>query len=129
MFTILLVEDQAICREPLAKLLRYEGYRVLTAANGIQAITALQTAPVDLLLLDLILPKMNGLALLQQIRENEKWRSIPVIAVTGSMDSSQIARLIELRVSEIFSKMRFSIEELLASIVKHLPEAQPTSSA
>jgi CheY-like chemotaxis protein len=116
MSKILLVEDQAICREPLGKLLKYEGFHVTTASNGVEALSILESNAVDLLLLDLILPKMSGLSLLEQLRADARWKQLPVIALTGSMDSFQIHRAQELRVSAVLTKMRFTVEELIANI-------------
>ena len=122
MSTILVVEDQAICREPLAKLLRYEAFAVATAANGIEALQVLEHQPIDLLLLDLILPKLSGISLLQQLRRDERFRDLPVIALTGTMDSWLVAQVVELNAKEVFSKMRFSLEDLMKEIRKALPD-------
>ena len=127
MSTILLVEDQAICREPLAKLLRYEGFNVVAASNGIEAMQILNEHPIDLLLLDLILPKLSGLALFEKIRREPRWCELPVIVVTGVMDSSQIAHVVlELNAKEVFSKMRFSLDELLRTIRESIPIQETT---
>src|SRR5688500_10324058 len=58
---ILLVEDTPIVREPLARLLRDEGFQVIAAADGADAMMQLETQVVDLILLDVLMPHMNGL--------------------------------------------------------------------
>ncbi len=118
---ILLVDDSAIAREPLAKLLAYEGYDVLAASNGLEAIETLRDHPIDLLLLDVIMPKMNGIQLLESLRQQEAYKNLCVIAVTGSMDRAHLLRLRELGVSEIVIKARFKIDELLNRVKCHLP--------
>ena len=115
---ILLVDDSAIAREPLARLLSYEGYDVLAASNGLEAISALSDQNVDLLLLDVIMPKMNGIQLLEFLRQQERYKNLAVIAVTGSMDGAQLSRLRELGVREILTKARFKIDELLNGVKK-----------
>ena len=110
---ILLVDDSAIAREPLARLLMYEGYDVLAASNGIEALSTLRDHNVDLLLLDVMMPRMNGIQLLEALRQQERYKNLAVIAVTGSMDLTHLSRLRELGVSEILSKARFKIDELL----------------
>lgn len=126
MYTILLVEDHAVCREPLAKLLEYEGFSVITAENGVEALQVFNDeAPVDLLLFDLIMPKMSGPKLLQAVRKDTRWQHLPAIVMTGSMDASLIAKLSELNVRDIFSKMRFSMDEQLASIRACVPAMSP----
>src|SRR5256885_2299324 len=118
---ILLVDDMPITREPLAKILAYEGYDVLAAGNGLEAIETLRDHPIELLLLDVMMPKMNGIQLLEALRGQERFKSLAVIALTGSMDRAHISRLRELGVSEIVTKARFKIDELLARVKVHLP--------
>ena len=117
---ILLVDDSPMPREPLARLLAYEGYDVLAASNGLEAIDTLRDQSVDLLLLDVMMPKMNGIELLESLREQERYKDLVVIAVTGSMDRAQLTRLRELGVTEIVIKARFKIDELLDHLKTHL---------
>ncbi|HEV8605163.1 MAG TPA: response regulator [Tepidisphaeraceae bacterium] len=118
---ILLVDDSPMAREPLAKVLAYEGYDVLAVSNGLEAIETLRDHPIDLLLLDVIMPKMNGIQLLENLRGQEQWKNLNVIALTGSMDRAHISRLHDLGVSEILIKARFKIEELLNRVKAHFP--------
>jgi DNA-binding response OmpR family regulator len=117
---ILLVDDSAMAREPLARLLAYEGYDVLAASNGLEAIETLRDHRIDLLLLDVIMPKMNGIQLLESLRQQDCYKNLCVIAVTGSMDRAHLLRLRELGVSEIVIKARFKIDELLDRVKCHL---------
>ena len=117
---ILLVDDSAIAREPLAKLLAYEGYDVLAASNGLEALSTLRDQSIDLLLLDVIMPKMNGIQLLEALRQQDRYKNLAVIAVTGSMDGAQLLRLRELGVREIVAKARFKIDELLSRVKSYL---------
>ena len=116
---ILLVDDSAIAREPLARLLSYEGYDVVAASNGLEAIEALRDHNVDLLLLDVMMPRMNGIQLLESLRPQDQYKNLPVIAVTGSLDGTHLSRLRELGVSEILNKARFKIDELLNRVKMH----------
>ena len=120
---ILLVDDMPITREPLARILAYEGYDVIAASNGLEAIETLRDHPVELILLDVMMPKMNGIQLLEVLREKEEWKNLAVIALTGSMDRAQISRLRELGVIEILTKARFKIDELINRVKAHLPIA------
>jgi chemosensory pili system protein ChpA (sensor histidine kinase/response regulator) len=113
---ILLIEDTPIVREPLARLLREESFQVITATDGADALAQLETHVVDLILLDILMPHMNGLTFLDRIRGDAKLRDIPVIAVTGIVDSGNLARLRELGVKSILHKVRFSFEKLLDEI-------------
>jgi CheY-like chemotaxis protein len=120
---ILIVEDTPIVREPMARLLKSEGYAVTSAANGVEAIAALEKEPVDLVLLDVLMPKMNGVTFLETFRANPRWADVPVIAVTGVLDSTWLLRLRELNVRTVINKGRFEVEGLLSEVHRNLPQA------
>jgi len=121
MCSILIVEDSAIIREPMTKLLRFEGYDVVPAANGIEALAILKQRSIDLILLDVMMPRMSGITLLEKIRASPAWHKMPVVAMTGVMDSGQLGRLCELRVRSILAKGGFTFENLLREIHSHAP--------
>src|SRR4051812_15322091 len=126
MCRILVVEDTQIVREPLSRLLRGEGFHVLTAADGSEAMGVLNDLeqPVDLVLLDVLMPRMDGVAFLTAIRSDARFRELPVIGLTGVSDSGRLARLRELGVKEIVHKVRFTFDGLMEDIRRHLPVMQ-----
>jgi len=79
--TILLVDDDVSVRQSIAHLLDAEDFRVLSAANGTEAITILQTQPIDLILLDLNMPGKNGWETFQHISFDPP--AVPVIIITA----------------------------------------------
>lgn len=121
MSTILLVEDTPIIREPLARLLASEGYDVLAASDGLQATALLNQRRADLILLDVMMPHMDGLAFLQNMRSNPKCAELPVIAMTAVLDSQRLSRLRELGVKSIITKGNFHFENLMTEVRTHLP--------
>ncbi len=123
MHRILIVEDTPIIREPMARLLRSEGYAVDSAANGVEAIASLGQNPADLVLLDVLMPKMNGVTFLETFRADARWTDVPVIAVTGVLDSTWLLRLRELNVRTVIHKGRFDLDGLLAEVHRHLSQA------
>jgi chemosensory pili system protein ChpA (sensor histidine kinase/response regulator) len=118
---ILLVEDTHIVREPLGRLLRAEGFEVTVAADGAEAMAALQDRSPDLVLLDVLMPRMDGIAFLSSLRSDERYRTLPVLALTGTSDSTRLNRLRELGVCGILHKVRFTFDGLLEEIRRHLP--------
>ena len=119
--SILVVDDHPVTREPLAKLLRYEGFSATCAANGVDALAELERMPPpDLILLDVLMPRMNGVDFLQAVRADPRWRDIPVIALTGVMDPNQIQRLSELGVVDIMTKAKFTVDELFERVRAHV---------
>ena len=123
---ILVIDDHPVAREPLATLLRYEGYDAICAGNGLEALESMKLSRPDLILLDVLMPKMNGLDFLERVRADARFRDIPVIALTGSMDPKQIDRLHALGVVEVITKARFTVEQLLEHIRTH---ARPPRAA
>jgi CheY-like chemotaxis protein len=116
---ILVVDDTALARESVAKLLEYEGFKTIRAANGKQAYATLYIQKPDLVLLDLMMPEMDGITFLRMIRRNPRWEHIPVIVLTGLRDHNQLVeRARELNVSDMVSKATFGFEDLLRRIRK-----------
>lgn len=80
---ILVVEDDQPTRELMVRTLEKEGWRVAAAENGRQALEAVPAFAPDLILLDLMMPEMDGFQLIHALRERDEWRDIPVVVVTA----------------------------------------------
>src|SRR5579864_6859882 len=83
MSKILVGEDNAVNRELVRELLESFGHDVIEAENGHEVLQQLQREPVDLVLLDIQMPVLDGYAVLQSIRQNEKLKTLPVVALTA----------------------------------------------
>lgn len=83
---ILVVDDDDCVRSLLRDILECEGFHVQTATDGAQAIAALQTALPDCVLLDVMMPGLDGLAVLEYVRASEAGTSLPVVMVTALTD-------------------------------------------
>ncbi len=81
--TILIVEDNDVLRQGLEALLQAEGYLVLTAAHGFDALDQMQSIPPDLILSDISMPEMDGYAFFERVRARPDWISIPFIFLTA----------------------------------------------
>ena len=82
-YTILIVDDESIARDILKGHLITEGYNLVSVSSGFQALQHLERNPVDLVLLDVMMPYMDGFEVCRQIKKDERWRDIPVILVTA----------------------------------------------
>ncbi len=90
MKTILVAEDHAVNRELVKEILQSAGYAVLEAADGEEVLLLLQENRPDLILIDLQMPKLDGVGTLRRIRANPEWRTLPVIACTAfAMENDQ----------------------------------------
>ena len=82
MRTILVVDDDDMFRELVTEILTQGGYRVLKAEDGVKAWEKMQAQKVDLAVLDLNMPNMDGLELTRKIRDDVKYRNLPVLLLT-----------------------------------------------
>jgi len=92
---ILAVDDLQENRELVARNLSRNGHIVITAANGEEALRALEQSDVDVVLLDLLMPGMDGREVLRRIKEHPDWRATPVIVISGNQDMDGIIECIE----------------------------------
>lgn len=116
---MLVVEDTAIAREPLVKLLQYEGYDAHGVGNGQEALDALSVHEPDVVLLDILMPVMNGLEFLSTIRGDaqwERWKNLPVIVLTAVRDDVCERDVKTLGVQGFILKTGFSLDELMGMI-------------
>lgn len=118
MSRVLIVEDTAVARQTLAKLLRYEGHEPACAANGLEALRMLEQSSEspDVVLLDLMMPKMDGVKFLETVRQTERFAGLRVIVMTGSMDSASLNRIRALGVEALMDKAGFDLELLLEQL-------------
>jgi two-component system, OmpR family, response regulator len=86
---ILIVEDSPEVAEAFALLLEQEGYRVTTSSNGSEALAFLKRERPQLVFVDLVMPILNGLQLIEQMRKDEDLSAIPVVAVTASLHRAE----------------------------------------
>ncbi len=81
--TVLVVEDDDDSLFALKSILRLKGYRVIEAWDGKQAVQVAETHAVDLILLDLVLPRLHGLGVVRRLRESPKHEALPIVIMTG----------------------------------------------
>ena len=115
--TVLVVEDEESTRLMLAQQLRKSGYRVVLANNGREALERLEESLPDLVLVDLVMPEMDGTTLIHAMRADRRFRNLPVTVVTGRKLSSEEWHDLERYVSAILAKSR-SLDEELARVLK-----------
>jgi adenylate cyclase len=94
--SVLIVDDMPMVLESLVALLEENGHAVSTARTGAQALELVYTSTFDLIFLDLTLPDIDGLQVLQYLKGDMEWRHIPVIVVSGREDPESIVRCFEL---------------------------------
>ena len=116
---ILVVEDERSIADLVAEALKRQGYRVETAGDGDQALEAAESTLPDLIILDLMLPKLDGWEVCRRLREEETTRRIPIIMLTARRDEKDVVAGLELGADDYLRKP-FSLAELLARVKAHL---------
>jgi CheY-like chemotaxis protein len=129
---LMVVEDEPENRLFIGLLLRTEGFDVVEAEDGPTALAVLeQETPPELILLDVMMPGLNGWQVYQRLRENPRWRNIPVVMLTALAQRSDVERAVELGVDGYVTKP-FEPADLLHTIEKALggtahPSPQPAA--
>lgn len=114
--TILVVDDELLIRKVIREYLESENYKVLEAENGLDALRVLSSNKVNLIILDIMMPKMNGFACLEEIR---KTKDIPVIMLSAMKEETDKLNSFNLGVDDYVTKP-FSPKELIARVKAHL---------
>jgi two-component system, cell cycle response regulator DivK len=123
MTRILIVEDNPMNMELTQDLLEFYGYDVIQAEDGIKALERLAESKFDLILLDMQLPKMDGIELLERIKKNPATADIPVIAVTAHAMKGSEEYFVEMGCVDYISKP-IDIHRFRALIDKYIGEYQ-----
>lgn len=118
---ILVVDDEVLIRDNLASLLERSGFKVVAASDGQDALNKLSHVEVDLIVLDVIMPRMDGRETLRQLRQSRNW--IPVILLTQVGDAAERAMALEEGADDYLNKP-FDAHELIARIKTVLRRTQ-----
>ena len=118
MATVLVIDDDKYIRKTLVKILEKEGYKVMEAADGQEAIQYLSENQVDLVLSDMDMPKMNGMDMMKKIRSLPQHRELPVLALTSL--ESETDRMIGIEAGFAEYLMKFDRDSVLSAILRHL---------
>jgi DNA-binding response OmpR family regulator len=118
--TILVVDDETDLREAIATALEYEGFVVVKAADGEEAVTQAESVKPDLILLDILMPKRDGIVALKDIRGTEWGKEIPVIVMTVLDDMGKIAEAIEAGADEYLVKTNIALGVLVEKVKSRL---------
>jgi two-component system aerobic respiration control protein ArcA len=113
--TILLIEDDETIRSALRRLFENEGYRVLAAADGTQLSTVLDDAPVDLIMLDIGLPWINGFELAEMMKAHQDLKDIPLIFLSGRTGDADIKKGFDVGCDD-YIKKPFDIEKVKRTV-------------
>lgn len=113
---LLLVDDDVASLEAMSRILEAAGWHTITARDGIEALAVLTKTRPAAIVLDLIMPEMDGFEFLEHLRDDQHLRSIPVIVMSGKDPTDAEQAFLRARVSTVLKKGSHTAEDLLASI-------------
>lgn len=118
--TVLIVEDEQSMQRALKNKLEHAGYQILTASDGEGAMAAMKSTKPDLVLLDLIMPKMDGITVLRQVKADDALRSVPVVILTNLSSGDKVAEAMQLGTFDFLVKANYSLDDVLKKVIDRL---------
>jgi len=117
---ILIVEDDPILSKMYREKFTFEGFSVLTARDGEEGLKMALEEKVDLILLDIMLPKMSGVDLLEKLRQDPKGKVLPVIALTNLAQQEEKKKSQDLGIKDYLVKAMQTPEEVVNKVKEYL---------
>jgi len=117
---ILLVEDEEIMISLLQKKLTKEGYEISVARDGEEGLKAMREVRPDLVLLDIIMPKMGGFGVMEGMQKDKELKKIPVIVISNSGQPVELDKAQKLGAKDWLIKTEFDPQEVLNKVVKQI---------
>lgn len=118
--SVLVVEDDPVLLKMYSEKFTFEGFEVLNAKNGEEALDVVKDKNVDIILLDIMLPRMSGTDFLERLRGDDKKKDIPVVALTNLAEESEKQRAIKLGVEEYLVKAMQTPEQVVEKVKKYI---------
>ena len=119
---ILFIEDEQTLQKTLGDILKKEGYEVVSALDGETGLRLVGTEKPDLILLDVILPKIEGFDVLKKLKEDPNTKNIPVIILTNLEEMEHVEKALQLGATTYLVKTDSSLEDVLEKVEKSLKE-------
>lgn len=113
---ILFIEDEEALQKTFTEALRKEGYETFSALNGEIGLKLAKKEKPDLILLDLILPRLNGFDVLKSIKEDKETKSIPIIVLTNLEAVENVEKAIELGAMTYLVKANYGLDEMVEKV-------------
>ena len=120
MTKILFIEDEQALQKALGDILGEEGYEVISALDGETGLRLAKTEKPDLILLDIVLPKIGGFEVLKKLKEDPETEEIPVIILTNLEEIEDVEKALRLGATTYLVKTEYSLEEVIEKIKKSL---------
>ena len=120
MAKVIIIEDEEVLLSLLNKKLVQEGYEVEIAKDGEEGLNKLKQIKIDLILLDIIMPKMGGFEVMEEIKKDDNLSKIPIIVISNSGQPVELARAKELGAKDWLIKAEFDPQEVVEKVKKQI---------
>lgn len=120
--TILIAEDEKSLSKALTDKFSSENFDVVSVSNGKECLEVLENQKPDFLILDLVMPEMDGLELLDKISSNEDMKNLPVLVLTNLSDMDKISQVIEKGVHDYLVKSDNSLDSIVEKVKERLKD-------
>lgn len=117
---ILFIEDEPALQKTCAEILNQKNFQIISALDGEAGLKLAETKKPDLILLDIILPKVHGFEVLKKLKEKPETKDIPIIILTNLEGTGDIEQAIELGATTYLVKANYSLEEVINKIKETL---------
>jgi CheY-like chemotaxis protein len=118
MFKILIVEDEEILLNLLQKKLIEAGYDVVNAKDGLEGLEKIKSQNPDLVLLDIVMPRMGGFEMMEEMQKNRDFKKIPIIIISNSGQPLELDKAKSLGAKDWLVKTEFDPKEVLEKVKK-----------
>ena len=113
---ILIVEDEEILLTALSEELKQEGFEAVGAKDGMEGVEKIVSEKPDMVLLDLVMPRLDGIGALKQMKENPDTKDIPIVILTNLSDYDKVSDALSLGAMDYLVKANYRLEELVNKI-------------
>ena len=117
---VLLIEDEEIIIELLQKKVEREGYDVSVARNGREGLEVMKKVKPDLVLLDIVMPEMDGFGVMENMNKDKELKDIPIVIISNSGQPVELDRAKELGAKDWLIKTEFDPKEVIEKVVKQI---------
>ena len=122
MKTILFIEDEAALQKTFGDMLEIKGYKMFSALDGETGLQLAKSEKPDLILLDLVIPRIHGLDVLKQLKEYPETKDIPIIILTNLEGINEVEKALELGATTYLVKAQYDLAEVFEKIQKTIGE-------
>lgn len=118
--SILIAEDEKTLSKALKNALKKEGYKVRVAGDGIECVKSTDEEIPNLIILDLIMPRVDGVDTLRTLKDEEKTKNVPILVLTNYSESDKLSDVLSMGVTDYFTKSEHDLTDIVEKVQKML---------